>query len=358
LTDNLELSVAPSGRLGYSDVNSRIGDGFLIGDVFSLFYDCGIISGISATELYSSIRQVSDFKTSIYPYFIDNNDVSDYQIRTEFTDSNDYNVYGLRIIEDVYSWLGTEKQDFIIVDYNIINESIYDIEDFYFGLFTDWDLVESGINSVILDENNDFMYCRSDVAQTMYAGIKSLSNLDVNNYALPQIEGGDGTVDITDGFPDIEKFYMISHSNSGYEENPTDVVVFTGTGPFDIPSHDTVTVGFAIIASESEFNINNAMINSKNIYDTILHPQNIITNEVAVIRIFPNPANDLLFIHSDLVLGSPFMIEIYNETGEKIFSDRFTGQSVVNLENYSSGLYMVKLIGENKNYVSRFIKLD
>jgi hypothetical protein len=358
ITDNLELSVAPSGRFGYSDLNSRVGNGFVLGDVFSLFYDCGIISGLSATKLYSSVRQVSDFKTTVYPYFVEGSEVSDYNIRTEFTDSNDYQVYGLRIIEDVYSWLGASNKDFIIVDYKIINESIYDINDFYFGLFTDWDLVESGINSAILDENNKFMYCKSDNAQTMYAGIKLLSNQDVNYYALPQVSGGDGTIDITDGFPDIEKFYMISNSNNGYSENSTDIVIYTGAGPFDIDSNDTITVGFAIIACESIFNIDNALINSREIYNQVLHPQNIEIANSSEIRIFPNPATDLIIISSELVSGETFKLEVYNELGEKIYFDNFLEQCVINIENYNSGLYLLKIIGENDIYVSRFVKLD
>jgi len=357
-TDNLELSVAPSGRFGYSDLNSRVGDGFVLGEVFSLFYDCGIISGLSATKLYSSVRQVSDFKTTVYPYFVEGSEISDYHIKTEFTDSNDYQVYGLRIIEDVYSWLGASNKDFIIVDYQIINESIYDIEDFYFGLFTDWDLVESGINSAILDENNKFMYCKSDNAQTMYAGIKLLNNHDVNNYALPQVSGGDGTIDITDGFPDIEKFYMISNSNDGFTENSTDIVIFTGAGPVDIASKDTVTIGFALIACESIYNINIALNNCLDIYNQILHPQLIESENLSNIRIFPNPATEMIIITSEVESGKPSSIEILNELGEKVYCDSFHGQSLINIENYKSGMYFIKLIGENNIYYSKFIKLD
>jgi len=357
-TDNLELSVAPSGRFGFSDVNSRIGDGFMLGGAFSLFYDCGIIAGISATELYSSVRQVSDFNTVEYPYYVEETEISDTQIKTEFTDSNDYQAYGLRIIEDVYSWLGADNKDFIIVDYQIINESIYDIEDFYFGLFADWDLVESGINSAIFDNENNFMYCRSDNSQTMYAGIKLLSNHEVNNYGLPQIEDGDGTLDITDGFTDIEKFYMISHSNNGYSESSTDIVIYTGAGSLSIASGDTATIGFALIAAESIYNINNALINSMEMYNEVLHPQSVEEIMQAEIVVFPNPASDFLIVNSTIASGQNSQIELYNELGEMVYRNEFSKQLVIELEDFSAGLYSIKICGANINYRGKFIKLD
>lgn len=357
-TDKLLLSVAPGGRFGYSDIGSSIGNGFNYSDLSTLFYDCGIISGTSATRLYSSVRQVTDFDNFVYPYYVDDSGIADYHVRSEITDYNDLNPIGLHIIQDVYSWSGAENQNFVIVDFHLFNSSIYDIENFYFGLFADWDLVDPSKNTVRLDALNNFMYAQSENNQTMYAGFKLLSNQSVRNYAVPQVEGGDGIIDITSGFIDIEKFYMISNSNLGYVGEPKDVVAYTGAGPFDIHAGDTITVGMAFIAGESMYNISNALVNSQAKYDDILHPQVVEVYENLGFMIFPNPAGDLLNIGVQGNSNFNYSVAIYNSLGESIFSENLNGKSQIDLMSFKSGIYSVKITYEGKVIVRKLVIAD
>ncbi len=358
ITDNLKLSVTPEGRFGYSDVGSTIGEGFVLNEVFSLFYDCGIISGFSPTELYCSVRQQSDFVTVKYPEFVENSENADYQISTEFTDSNDVSPKGIRILEDVYSWSGYENEDYIITDFQIINESPYDFTDFYFGLFTDWDLVEASANSADIDPDNNFIYVKSDNSQTMYAGIKLLSNQELKNYALSQSDGGDGIIDVSDGFTDIEKFHMISNSNSGYSGDPTDIVAYTGAGPFDIPSGDTVVAGFAFIAAESLFNIQNALSQSRHKYDEILHPQNIHNDVIKGFNVYPNPVTDFLTVVPENNSINAYSLELYNSIGELVLSGEYSGESTINLKDFSEGIYMVKVVTSGRIFIKKVTRLN
>jgi hypothetical protein len=355
-TDNLELSVAPVGRFGFSDSGSTIGDGFVLDNSFNLFYDCGIISGVSATDLYSSVRQSSDFRTLDYPIFIDGADVADFYIRTEFVDSNDVEPFGLRFIENVYAWSGDEYKDFIIVDFDIINESIYDLENFYFGMFTDWDLVDAAVNRVSINVAEDFMYAYSENSQSMYAGIKVISKQEVKNYALAQTEGGDGTIDISDGFADIEKFYMISNSNEGYSGDPTDVVAYSGVGPVNLASGDTITIGFAFIAAESLFYIDNALSKATEVYDELLHPQNIDDIENAEFVVYPNPVTDFVNIFPADGYENDYSVAIYNSLGEIVFGDVLSGEESINLMQLKAGIYMIKVTAGDKVIVKKFTK--
>ncbi len=357
-TDNLQLSIASSGRIGFSDVSSAIGDGFLLNDAYSLLYDCGIISGFSATELYSSVRQASDFGTVNYPMFVEVPENSDFQISTEFTDINDVSPKGIRILEDAYSWAGVDNKDFIIVDYQIINESDYDFTNFYFGLFTDWDLVDAAVNTVVFDNANSFMYAQSESSQTMFAGIKLLSKQVVKNYALAQVGGGDGVIDISDGFLDIEKFYMISNSNTGYFGEPTDVVVYSGAGPFNILTGDTIVVGFAFIAAESLYYINNALTQSAQKYDDILHPQSVENNFATSFNVFPNPAQDILTVRPENISFDEYNLEIFNSFGDLVVSNKYTGESKINISYLSDGIYLLKIQIADKIFVKKITKLN
>ena len=350
-TDNLTLSVTGNGRLGYSDNNSITGNGLVYDELYSLFYDCGIISGNSAVNLYSSIRQNTDFRTEGYPQFIDN-DFSDYQIRTEISDSNDANPAGIIIIQDVFSWNGSENSSFIIVDYSIINSSAYDIENFYFGLFADWDLIDAAANSVVYDETRGFMYCKSDNAQAMNAGIKLLSDQAPKNYALAQVDGGDGIIDITDGLLDIEKFHMISNSTDGINES-SDMVVYSGAGPFNIAAEDTVVVGFAIIAAPSIFTVNEAIENASNLYTDVIHPQNINNITLQNLLVFPNPAVNQINFRNIGYINPNAELKIISITGETIFHiNNFSGESI-DITTLESGLYIIKLMDGDREFVKK-----
>lgn len=350
-TDKLNLSVTGNGRHGYSDNNSITGNGFVYEDLYPLFYDCGIISGSSAVNLYSSVRQNTDFRTEVYPQFIES-DFSDYQIRTEISDSNDASPAGLYIIQDVYSWTGSENSSFIIVDYSIINASDYDIDNFYFGLFTDWDLIDAAVNSVVYDETRAFMYCKSDNAQAMNTGIKLLSNQTPRNYALAQIDGGDGIIDITDGLLDIEKFHMISNSTDGIDES-SDMVVYSGAGPFDITARDTVVVGFAIIAAPSIFSVNEAIETASDLYTDVLHPQSVDNETWQNLTIFPNPAINQLNFRNSGFLSPNNCLKIVSITGEIVIQiNGFSGESV-DISALESGLYILKLSDGNKEFVRK-----
>jgi serine protease len=350
-TDKLNLSVTGNGRHGYSDNNSITGNGLVYDNLYSLLYDCGIISGNSAVNLYSSVRQNTDFRTEEYPHFIEN-DFSDFQIRTEISDSNDATPAGLYIIQDVYSWLGSENSSFIIVDYSIINSSEYDIENFYFGLFTDWDLIDAANNSVIYDETLGFMYCTSDNAQDMNAGIKLLSNHIPRNYALAQIDGGDEIIDITDGLLDIEKFHMISNSTDGIE-GPSDMVVYNGAGPFNIEAKDTVVVGFAIIAAPSVFSVNEAIETASDLYTDVLHPQSIENETWNNLTIFPNPATNLINFRNTGYVSQDNCLQIISITGQIVMQiNGFSGESI-DISELESGLYILKFSDNNNEFVRK-----
>lgn len=350
-TGNLQLSITGNGRLGYSDNNSVTGNGFVYDDLYPLFYDCGIISGSSAVNLFSSVRQNTDFRTEEYPQFIEN-DFSDYQIRTELSDSNDANPIGLNIIQNVYSWDGSENSSFFIVDYSIVNKSAYDIENFYFGLFTDWDLIDAAANSVTFDETRGFMYCKSDNSQAMNAGIKLLSDQSPKNYALAQIDGGDGIIDITDGLLDIEKFHMISNSTMGIVES-SDMVVYSGAGPFNIATGDTVVVGFAIIAAPSIFSLNEAIESATDIYTDVLHPQSVDNETLQNITIYPNPAVNQLHFRNLGRISENSCLKMISITGEVVIQiSGFAGQSI-DISSLESGLYILKLFDNNTEFVRK-----
>jgi surface protein len=77
-----------------------------------------------------------------------------------------------------------------------------------------------------------------------------------------------------------------------------------------------------------------------------------VENEnLLTISIYPNPAKDKLFI---LGLSTSSKVSIYNVLGKLVFSE--TTSSELDLEGLQSGLYIVKIIDQQKEITRKFIK--
>ena len=68
-------------------------------------------------------------------------------------------------------------------------------------------------------------------------------------------------------------------------------------------------------------------------------------------KIFPNPTNDKLFIRG---LSNPTKISIYNVLGKLVLSEITTNE--IDLEGLQSGIYIVKIIDQQKETTRKFIK--
>jgi len=86
-------------------------------------------------------------------------------------------------------------------------------------------------------------------------------------------------------------------------------------------------------------------------------PTGFNNNKKSGITLYPNPATSNLVIGIANVYGTIKFIEIYNTGGEKIFETQ-TDQDriVVNVENYPSAIYVVKVKATGSNRIGKFCK--
>lgn len=356
-TDLLSLSITDNGRLGYADLDRFVGDGFIINNNTSLFLECGIIAGKNSDMIYSSVRQPSDFRTIEYPYDVFEQEIVDYQIKYKFDDNKDINPIGIKYIQDVYTKIGSTYDNIIFIDYTLINDNLVNINDFYFGLYTNWNLFDGTKNSAnyILDKN--FLYCKSDNTQTLYGGIKLLSDQNVKNYILPLISGGDGLVDITNGYSDIEKYYTISNSSNGFIDYSTDIAIYSGAGPFNIKANDSLVLSFAIIVSYDYYNFIQGLDNALQFYSQIHNSTDMTELDCSDKLLYPNPCNKFLKINLESN-NKVYCYEIINVVGEVVNKSNCIDTEVINIETLTNGIYNINIHHENKIYKGKFIKID
>lgn len=71
------------------------------------------------------------------------------------------------------------------------------------------------------------------------------------------------------------------------------------------------------------------------------------------IRIYPNPANDMLFIQSEL--NQPFDTKIMDVLGEIVYNEKHVNSMQVNTSSYSKGFYFVEITVSQKKYRTKLI---
>lgn len=70
-----------------------------------------------------------------------------------------------------------------------------------------------------------------------------------------------------------------------------------------------------------------------------------------LVSIYPNPSNDVISLKSDLIIDE---IEIFDLFGKKIKNEKYS--EFIDIQNLSSGLYLLKFYSDNKFGVKKFIK--
>ncbi|HEY5536702.1 MAG TPA: T9SS type A sorting domain-containing protein, partial [Ignavibacteria bacterium] len=73
------------------------------------------------------------------------------------------------------------------------------------------------------------------------------------------------------------------------------------------------------------------------------------------ISIYPNPAKDHLIIENNESLGQ-FDFEIVNSSGKIIYNSILLNKSVIDLNLFSSGIYLIRFRKDNSYYFLKFIK--
>lgn len=74
-------------------------------------------------------------------------------------------------------------------------------------------------------------------------------------------------------------------------------------------------------------------------------------------NIYPNPANTFLYIEFESNIDA--RIEIYNAGGQSVYNASVTGKSnKVDVVNWSSGVYVVKIIDKNKNFKEHRVLIE
>lgn len=265
--NNITTTLSAAGRIGFSNPETQTnGAGFVYNDK-SLLYEMGVIMGTSSTVLYNNVRGNAvaqydqDFTPASKIMKATPGQRSFSEVSGSFRNAADEASSSLLVSYRSLVWTNDPYKNFVIVEYKIKNTTNTPINDFYMGLYADWDIDGQGAGDrASWNAPTQLGYVYPAVPSTLPAvGIQVLSN-NAQYYAIDNDQSLAGNpFGVYDGFSDVEKFTSLSSGLTKTEAgNPTtggDVSHVAASGPYDLGAGQEITLAFALHGANTTSNI-------------------------------------------------------------------------------------------------------
>jgi len=345
--NNITTTVTNIGRIGSldpSDAGSGVGFRFKGGP--SLLFEGSLIAGIGPTQISNAARgllsgnqQLSDQDFTIAAdgdlRVITPGTRSDQESVGIFEDKAANNPMNLRITQESFAKKDAPYDDFILLRYTIENQNATPLNNFHFGVFFDWDIDGGSFvtNKTDHDASRRLGYAfDTGAGPKTYVGMSLVSEGNFNYTAIyndPQATGFTGFA-LHDGFTDLEKWQSISSGVRLERAGPADVSFVVASGPFVIPPHGIIEVGFALLAGENladlQANADAAQELWRNLFATaVAAPRDPgLPTAFGLAQNFPNPfqvqeergANTTIAFQ--LPVAETVTLDIYDVLGQKV----------------------------------------
>jgi serine protease len=343
--NNITTTLSSNGRMGYEDTqNSANGSGFVYSDQ-NILYEMGLIMGTSSTDLFNSVRGINstfdqDFTTASKIIKKTPGERAYSEVSGTFRNQETEGAETLLVSYRSLVWKNVPYNNFIILEYNVKNKTDAPINDFYFGIFSDWDISSGGGGDRAGWENDvrlGYVF-PAQVSNLPQAGIQELSGkphyfaID-NNQDIPGNPFG-----TYDGYTDDEKFTSISSglakTEAGDVANGNDVSHAVSSGPYTIAAGGEIKIAFALHGAKNY----TELVNSAKYADSVYR--------------FSLEATMPLVMATETCVGSAATITASGGTSYKWYRDFTGGQPLHTGSSFTTS----PLFGDTIFYVSNVYK--
>ena len=374
----ISLTFSSKGNLGFNDYpDNQQGIGFSYNNSGNLLFEGGLMYGNSSTKVLSSVRSADyNFQSNSFtmqnPFVINSpGEKADEQGFGIFNDANSPNSLGIQTEINTYQFAEAPNDEFVIVDYRFTNTSQTAINNFYAGLYFDWDIDESDYNDnvTVFNSQGNYAYVYNSNGKPIKTkiGLAVLSSNNTNFYGIHN-NGDDSGIGVYDGFSDLEKWTSMTSGLTKTNAGPYDISCVIADGPYNINPGQTIDVAFAICASDSLPLLSEVVNQSRLKYNEIITAleNNIqLPNKFLLSQNYPNPFNPTTTIGfsipaQSVIARSPFIdattkqsqhvtLKVYDILGREVATlvneQKPAGNYEVTFDasELSSGVYFYKL---------------
>ncbi|MDY0216565.1 MAG: S8/S53 family peptidase [Bacteroidales bacterium] len=363
IDENLILSsFTADGKLGFADHLFSMGNGFKYQQSSTLFSMGGFMFGKSTTHVsnnvYAQNGYDNDFQNLVLPYKSTSPIMADFEAHTVFNDNKAMlNKLSVDVHHSVLAWNNPQDEKFIIHEFTLVNKSSHEFQDFYAGMYIDWDIDPSPYNKIKYDVAKRLFYVWSPMS-TVFGGISVLSDLPFKRYAMDN-NGQNLSLKISDGFTVAEKYTAMStnRDSAGFSGSGNDVSTLMSYGPLTISSGDSIVLAFALIAGDNPLDIQQS---SQRAYEKY-HNASEVSESLSQINMFelsPNPVEQDVWIDFRGEVQNSVQLTIYNLEGKLLYTAEFAQQNriKIDLSGFSKGVYILKAVSDNRSFVRKIIK--
>ena len=292
----------------------------------------GSVNGLLGSFLLNSDLRIVE---SDYSSGFSTNANFDQIARATLSDDVAPTPYGVEIHQYSYSNTGEE---FVFVRYGYVNKTATALNNFYAGLFLDWDLGSAGTNSggYLLEKN--LVYNFDNGGAPYYYGVAAINGVS-----------GMLTASTPSTAFRSEAFTQISTIDTNPITADGDFRTWIGSGPFNIAPGDTAWATFAFVAGD-DLNEIRSHANDAGVKAFDLGWSDIqvgigtdipagVPGKFALEQNFPNPFNPATTINYELPIATDLKLNVYNILGEKV-------RTLVN-ERQEAGAWSIDWDGKN-----------
>jgi serine protease len=290
----VSLSVSSTGKLGFENTSQSTGGRGFIFDDTAMLFEMGLIMGTSTTNLWNSVRSTS---TTYDDDFVMINSIkeripgvlADAEAYGAFSNDKDPKSQKIGVEYKTYAWKDAPNDHFIVLEYEIQNRSNERMDNFYVGLFSDWDISNEGSTDEagwLMDVKTGYVKPKSATSTLPIGGIQLLSEKP-NYYAIDNDHSVAGSaIGLYDGYSDVEKFLSLSNSviktQAGSALNGGDVSHVVSSGPYTMEVGEKITIAFAVHGVKTIAELERSARHADTIYNFILKAPMPIIDTVTV----------------------------------------------------------------------------
>ncbi|HEY9165404.1 MAG TPA: S8 family serine peptidase [Candidatus Kryptonia bacterium] len=364
-------TITAKGNIGFNDYpdNSQ-GIGFIYSpDVNNVLFEGAFMAGKSSSNVVDVARdstgneESNDFLPSALVTVQSPGPTADQEGVAVFSDSIALkNMMGIHVTLHTYAFERDSTSNFVILKYTIHNLNPTPINNFFGGLFLDWDVGTNGANNIAAyDRSYQLGYAYDTTrSQRTFAGCALLQGGSPNFTAIDNADPVNG---IYQGFTKLHKWQAMSEGILDPKAGPSDVSMVVSAGPVVIPPNQDTALVFILAAGDTLQDLERAVVVAREIYGT---PTQVVTPPpipviASLAQNFPNPFNPSTTIQANVFSKSRITLEVFNILGQKVrtIADQEVEAGIRNFifnsESLPSGAYFVQLkaVSGTQTYIDR-----
>ncbi|MEX1189364.1 MAG: T9SS type A sorting domain-containing protein, partial [Bacteroidia bacterium] len=359
--NNVYASVGASGQIGPTGDQYLKGLGLRFQDAENLLFEGGLMMATDRFTVIDGIRgntgNVNEWNATerfmrVAPF---NQSTVQFRASMRSQEASAPIYVRQRVIADSLN----PNRDFFIVEYEFFNESTIDFDSCYSGIFSDWDLGDYSKNKASYLSALKLSYTYEHQNDSVFAGVQVLGNSPAIAHAISNVSGGNGGLNLNDGFSVEEKYLSLSTSqpDAGIDGDGTDIITVTSSGPFSLPAGEQVRIAFAFHLSKSINQLFENASNARIFYNQVALPLSgdLISDKKSKLLVFPNPATELVYVSGGS--ESNLIYSLKDISGKSILNGNLQSQNkIINIPTHvKAGVYFLHLNDGYRNEVTKLV---